>query len=223
MYKEIDTEAEAKTITQDIQNRYLSFGQHFLKDGILDLALLVRNNVERVLKNYDLKQKLDLADVEQIFYSIQTAVMSEIESNENKSLAKIFLPSEKSQQDSEIMRKMLLETIDMLETEEVLSIVSQHVGQGFSTTTDEIANFFTVPQATPVAQEEVATAAASNNSSFNNINKVQIALAKLIPIINGLCPKSLNGKGLPNNLINLLVTSEKIKMLGANTYEVFSQ
>lgn len=210
MYKEVD--AESKVITQEIQNKYLSLVQHFLKDGILDLALMIRNNVERTLKKYDLKQKLDLAEVEQIFWSIQMSVNAEIENNENKTLAKFALPNEETLQECEIIRKMLVETIDMLETEEVMGILTHHIGQGYSTTTDEIANFF-------------ATAGKNNNKDDEdifNINKVQVPLAKLIPIVNGLSPKALNGKPLPHDLLNLLVNSEKIKMLGANTYEVFS-
>lgn len=214
IYKEIDS--ETKVITQELQNSYLSFVQHFLRDGINDLALLIRNSTERVLKKYDLKQKIGLAEIEQIFYSIQMAVNADLESNQDKTVAKIVLPAENSIPHGTLLRKVLVETIDMLETDEIFNIITTHLGQGFSTTTDEIANFFTSSN-----NNNIQKLNGETDTNIVNITQVQIPVAKLIPIVNGLAPKTLNEKPLPNSLLTMLINSDKIKMLGANVYEVF--
>uniref|UniRef100_A0A336N0L8 Peroxisomal biogenesis factor 3 n=1 Tax=Culicoides sonorensis TaxID=179676 RepID=A0A336N0L8_CULSO len=221
IYKEIDK--VEKNCSQDIQNNYLSFIQHFIKDGIRDLALIIRNNTERVLRKYDLKQQLTLAELEQIFWSIQMAVNYEIEHSEEKNLAKILLPPE-DPQGNEFLQKMLSEAVDMLETDEVFSIVTHHVGLGFSAITDEVANFFSSTTTKTLNNNvEILNEAKDSSASLLNISQVKVALAKLIPIIDGLVPQTVNEKPFTTNVLNFLINSDKIKMLGANTYEVFCQ
>lgn len=214
IYKEIDQ--SEKTVSQEIQNHYLSFVQHFLKDGIRDLALIIRNNTERILKKYDFKQKLDLAELEQIFWSIQMSVNQCLENSDSKSLVKILLPSECEIQEDSLVHSLLSETMDMLETDEVFNILTNHLGLGFSTATDEIANFFSLNNSCLNNNE-----GTGKTSLLLNITQVKIPLAKLVPIIDSLAPTSLNKKPFSTNLLNMLINSDKIKMLGANTYEVF--
>lgn len=226
IYKEIDN--EEKSITQEIQNSYLSLIQHFLKDGIRDLALIIRNNTDRVLRKYDLKQKIDLAELEQIFWSIQMAVNQNLEQSDDKNLVKMLLPSEDTMHGDSILRKLLSETVDMLETDEVFNILTYHLGLGFSATTDEIANFFSPTNTNNNSTTQITNGKEKLNGttetpSLVNITQVKVPLAKLIPIVDGLAPKPMNEKALSTNFINLLVNSDKIKMLGANTYEVFCQ
>lgn len=219
IYKEIDK--DDKIISQDIQNNYLSFTQHFLKDGIRDLGLIIQNSTERVLKKYDFKQKLDLSELEQIFWSIQMVVNQKLQHSCDKSLVNILFRSEYvSNHEEAVLQKMLSETFDMLETDEVFDILTNHIGLGFSTTTDEVAKAFSYafPNNNLVQQNGV-----TQNATLINITQTKIPLAKLIPIIDGLTPKIVNKKPLSTTILNMLIKSEKIKMLGANTYEVFSQ
>ncbi|XP_063704508.1 peroxisomal biogenesis factor 3 [Culicoides brevitarsis] len=213
IFKEIDK--SEKTISQEIQNRYLSLIQHFIKDGIRELALIIRNNTEGILKKYNFKQKLDLSELEQLFWSIQMAVNQALDNSNNNSLVKILLPSECDVADSVLIKNLLTETIDMLETDEIFNILTNHLGLGFSTATDEIAKFFS----TTTSNNKDVT--ESSNKEFVNVTQVKIPLAKLVPIIDGLAPKTLVDSPFSINLINMLINSDKIKMLGANTYEVF--
>lgn len=223
IYKEIDK--DEKTISQDIQNNYLSFIQHFLKDGIRDLALIIRNSTERCLKKYDFKQKLDLSELEQIFWSIQMAVNQSLEQSDDKNLVKILIPSEDAIYGDSLLQKLLTETIDMLESDEVFIILTYHLGLGFSTTTDEIANFFSSTTNNNNSQKnnEENRNETTQDTTLINITQLKVPLAKLIPIIDGLAPKTVNETPLSSNLLNMLINSDKIKMLGANTYEVFCQ
>lgn len=60
-----------------------------------------------------------------------------------------------------------------------------------------------------------------------NINNIKLPLAKLIPIINGLAGKpfscTVKPPSLSTSLVTLYLVSDKVKMFGANTYEVFCQ
>lgn len=75
---------------------------------------------------------------------------------------------------------------------------------------DQIAEYY-VPNGTK-NKEKAAV------QGFVHPVNVEIAMAKLIPVINGLFSK----KSLPNNLVQQLVANEKLKTLGANVYECFS-
>lgn len=219
MYKEIDS--DDKVLSKDIQNRYLSMIQTFFSDGISELAQIVQGQTEKMLSKYDLKQKLNLSDVEHIFESIQFGVNEVLDVNKRSKLAKMVLQAEESHIEHEHLQKMMIETVDLLETEELFLILTQHVGNVFSLTTDELANHFTLNK-TLNNHKNKDSAVGVENPSFN-ISEIKIPLAKIIPIINGLIPKTINGRSLSSDILRVLINSDKIKMLGANVYEVFSQ
>ncbi|KAH8246149.1 hypothetical protein KR038_000947 [Drosophila bunnanda] len=70
------------------------------------------------------------------------------------------------------------------------------------------------------------TATASENNNLLNINRVLMALAKLIPIISGITSRGFDSTArpinLPTQLLTFYVVAEKTKTLGANVYETFS-
>lgn len=79
---------------------------------------------------------------------------------------------------------------------------------------------------------EPSTSTAETVNGFDdhhlvNVNAVTIPLPKLIPIVNGLAKQQFSSNatppGLSTSLVTLYLISDKIKMLGANVYEVFSQ
>lgn len=213
LYKEIDS--DDKELTKDIQNRYLSLIQNFFTDGIIELAELIKTNVDTILSKYDLKQKLSLVEVEQIFQEIQVKINEELEKNKRNKLANIVLKEDINQNynNHEQQKKMLIETIDLLETDEFFVLFTQHVGNGFSLTVDELLSSFAPNQIQPYSQKP---------DMLLNLNDLKIPLAKVIPIINGLIPKAVNGKTLSGSFLRLLINSDKIQMFGANVYEVFS-
>lgn len=97
------------------------------------------------------------------------------------------------------------DTIDLLHSDEVKNLTSSNISKGFVLLGDQISEFF-VPTST------------SSTDTFVHPNDIRIALAKLIPIINGLLSKN----SLPEMLIQQLTVNEKLKVLGANVYEAFS-
>lgn len=237
LYK--DTIADGQTeLTKENQQRYLSLSQHLLDDGVEKLVTLIERKVREVLGQYELKQNLSLADTEQIFWSIQMAVNSDVQ-DPNSTLGKYILPDELDYpNETELLSKMYAETLDMLESDESSSLNTYNVSRGFSIVMDSIADYYYEPlkkTGMDIVNENSISLPSTSKSDLNvattaatmpNINSVKLPLAKLIPIVNGLSGKqfSVNVRpaSLSTSLVTLYLVSDKVKILGANVYEVFS-
>lgn len=141
---------------------------------------------------------------------------------------------------------MVNETLDLLESEDAVGVCSHNVSRGFVLACDAIAESMGetlqhLPQAKVQTQQEqsvkfnqagslgASTSKTQNgleNNNLLNINRVLLALAKLIPIISGLTSRGFDTTSRPHNLPTQLLTfyvvAEKTKTLGANVYESFS-
>jgi len=234
LYK--DTIAEGQTeLTKENQQRYLSLSQHLLDEGVEKLVTLIERKVRDVLGQYELKQSLTLADTEQIFWSIQMAVNSDVD-DPNSTLGKYILREELDYpNETELLTKMYTETLDMLESDESSSLNTYNISRGFSIVMDSIADYYYEPlkkTGMDIANENSIAMPSTSKADLNvtttmpNINLVQLPLAKLIPIVNGLGGKSFSVNvrpaSLSTSLVTLYLVSDKVKMLGANVYEVFS-
>lgn len=274
LYKETMSAGGAATgapLTAHMQQTYLSLNQHFIDVGVGRMAALIEQKVRSVLADYDLRQELSLADVEQVFWSIQRAVNSD-EADPSGNMARFVLPAElpgdaaaemMGGEDGEQMGRMFAETLDMLESEDAVSLNTYNVTRGFSIVMDSIAEFYceTEPLAAPPASApaqrnglsevlqmanggsgvvditEVCAASAvpitkadlnaAATAVVPNINQMRVPMAKLIPIVNGLASKAFSATvrpaSLSTSLVTLFLVSDKVKTLGANVYEVFSQ
>lgn len=233
-------------ITSEIQQNYVALIQYFLRDGYRSLCQLIQTKVEHVLSSYDLSKKLTLNDAEQMFWSIQLAINSDAKDPSNN-LAHYVYPSDVSAYTSNpLFEKMFNETIDMLESNDVSVLNANNVSRGFSIVMDSIAEFYFKPSNGIVengvnsnhientnepepstSKAIIASAATSKDPNLPNIHNVNIPLPKLIPIINGLAKQQFSNTnkppGLSTSLVTLFLISEKVKILGANVYEVFCQ
>lgn len=224
-----------KQVTVDIQTTYLSMIQYFMGDGLDRLMEMIRKNVTVVMQRYSLKQQLTLADAETLFWSIQMALNND-EQSPTKNIAKYTLPQEVNR--SDILSQMYDETLDVLENAEVADVCLSNVSNGFSLIVDKLAEYYA--EAEPTQTTPSSSKSALNVESLSNINNIKISLAKLIPIVNGLTSKALEGSigssssnGLngfeprTNDMMSSLVArfmqSEKLKTLGVNVYETFCQ
>ncbi|CRK99001.1 CLUMA_CG011961, isoform A [Clunio marinus] len=236
LYKDT-VQSEAK-ITKEVQTIYnLLLIQHLMNDGLQQLVKVISSNVEKIMKSHSLKEKMTLSDVEQIFWSIQTAIEKDI----NKNLVQFILPSEvhRNQQD-EFLNKMLSDTLDVLECGDFIDLCESCFNNGFSVVTDKVADFFVEPQngknklnGNTEAVPSTSKATSENMLLANghvNINNISLPLAKLIPIMNALTTQTFTNNSAdnikPNNLaaslISLQIINTNIKTLAANVYEVYS-
>lgn len=99
--------------------------------------------------------------------------------------------------------------MDLLDSEEVKSLANHCLNRSFVLLSDSISEYYTPSDKIKELKDE---------HDFVHPTDVQIHMAKLIPIINGLISKDT----LPDQLIQQLTMNTKVKTLGANIYECFS-
>lgn len=237
MYK--DTIQSEARITKEIQTIYnLLLIQHLMNSGLQELVKIIRDNVQKIMKNHSLKERMTLSDVEQLFWSIQTAIDKDI----NKNLVQFVLPAEvhRNQQD-EILNKMLSDTLDVLECGDFVELCESSFNNGFNVVIDKIADFYVQPEngknklnGTAEPEPLPSTSKATSESLFLNnghvnINSLSLPLAKLIPIVNALTTQIMTNnatenksvKNLSASLVTLQILNQNIKTMGANVYEVY--
>lgn len=236
MYK--DTVQSESKITKEIQTVYnLLLIQHLMSDGLQELVKVIKENVAKIMSSHSLKEKMTLSDVEQLFWSMQTAIDKDI----NKNLVRFVLPAEvhRNQQD-EILNKMLSDTLDVLECGDFIDLCESSFNNGFNVVIDKIADFYVQPESgknklngttEPLPSTSKATTENLflNNNGHVNINNISLPLAKLIPIVNALTTQIITNnaadnkspKNLSSSLVTLQILNQNIKTMGANVYEVY--
>lgn len=219
------------TITNEHRLRYMSLCNYFVTEGIERMSKQIYSKIKNIITPISLKQKMTLKDTEQLFWSIQAALCAD-NCDPLKQVVS-YMITDSSYDDDPILKSMINETMDLLESDEVISLSISSVSRSFSVLFDNIAEFFT-----PVTVRNGTTSngesSKSENSngymdkshlnSFVNINNVQVPFISLIPIINRLLAQSADEglSGLQLKIIEQLVLNDKLKVLGANIYEVFS-
>jgi peroxin-3 len=228
--------ARAPHISSALQHNYLSFCHHFVNEGIRELCTLVEEKVRLIVEGTSLKQKLSLQHTEQLFWAIQAGVTGDPR-DPIKCLARYFLPPDRPAADCDTLQKMVSETMDLLESDEVISLTSSCVSQGFSLMVDRISDYYgLVPDRTALNMNAGPSGVQNKTQILNNIvecssnshtnfihpNNVAMPMAKLIPIVNGLVQHLTGHEAGRDPWIQQLILDDKLKLLGANVYEAFS-
>lgn len=225
LFKDNSKSNSKSTVSEDIREKYLSLVQYFLNEGLEDLIHYIKKKVDEVMDGHQLAEAITISDIEQIFWSIQMGINSDIQNDPNSKMSKYVLPKE-LQESQPTLQQMFNETLDILESEEVVSLSSNNICRGFSIAVDNIAEYLDSSASTPKIQEVNDNEVSDVSKQLLNINKIELPLVKLIPIILGITTKGMNSAEKPQNLATSLTTfymvNEKIKTLGANIYESFS-
>lgn len=217
-------------VDSELQSKYLSLCHHFVGNGVEDLVKQIEKAVKKVVEGVSLKTKITLQDVEQMFWSIQTILCTDTNAGDPVRKMVHYLVGHTEINEAKL-DTIVKETMDILESDEVTAIATSSVSRSFSLVIDEVANLF-VNKSTPTnknhleVEDHIITNGALNTraSSFVDVNKVEMHFVKLLPVINELITKN-NCKGntnIPDLITQQLVLNEKLKLLGANIYEVFS-
>lgn len=219
-------------ISSELQAKYLSLCHHFVGQGVEDLVKQIEKAVKRVVEPISLKKKITLQEVEQMFWSIQTILCTDTSDGDPVKKMVHYLVQHTEITDGKL-DTLVKETMDVLESDEVSSVTMSSVTRCFSTVVDEVANLFaakfvpTNKNHLEVAEDHVITNGALKlgaSRDFVDVNKVEIHFVKLLPAINELITKNTSkGKSnIPDMLTQQLTLNDKMKLLGANIYEVFS-
>lgn len=215
-------------VDSDLQTKYLSLCHNFVGNGIEDLVKQINKAVKKVVEGVSLKSKVTLQDVEQMFWSIQTILCTDTTEGDPVKKMVHYLVGHTVINEAKL-DTIVKETMDILESDEVTSITVLSVSRSFSAVIDEVANLFAT-KSTPVTKSDlevsdhIVTNGAKNTTSFIDVNKVDIHFVKLLPVINDLITKNTckGNTNIPDLLTQQLTLSDKLKLLGANIYEVFS-
>lgn len=220
-------------IDGELQAKYLSLCHYFVGPGIEDLIKQIEKAVKRVVNPVSLKKKITLQEVEQMFWSIQTILCTDAEQGDPVKKMVHYIVGHTVTNEAKL-DTIVKETMDVLESDEVTSIAMSSIGRSFSSIIDEVANIFatksvpTTKNHLEVGEEHVVTNGAlklgANAGPFVDVNKVELHFVKILPLINELVTKNTckGDTNIPDLLTQQLTLNDKLKLLGANIYEVFS-
>lgn len=219
-------------VDSELQAKYLSLCHHFVSRGVEDLVKQIEKAVKRVVEPVLLKKKVTLHDIEQMFWSIQTILCTDTTEGDPVKKMVHYLIGHTEINEARL-DTIVKETMDILESDEVTSVTMSSVSRSFSSVIDEVANLF-VTKTVPVTKnhlevdEHVVTNGALKLGGcpepFVNVNKVELHFVKLLPVMNELITKNTckDNTNIPDMLTQQLTLNDKLKLLGANIYEVFS-
>ena len=239
VYKDIQN-SNSSTTENVVQTKYMSLSSHFMSNGVRKLSSLVKDKVAEITASISLKDELTLRDLEEIYWAITSIISRDSSKDPVKNLVEYMLQVDYEEGQGTMLPKLINETLDLLESEEVQNLTQSNIRNGFSLLVDHISAFFTGPPTIEngksqngisvpgtssqnhMSWREKNSTEMNHASSFVNINKVAMPMAKIIPIINGQVPDKPMPKDFQTELLQRLVTSNELKTLGANIYEAFS-
>ncbi|XP_053977821.1 peroxisomal biogenesis factor 3 [Hylaeus volcanicus] len=240
VYKDIQ-KSNGTTTENIVQTKYMSLSGRFMYDGVKKLSSLIKDKVAEITASISLKDELTLRDLEEIYWAITSSISTDNSRDPVKNLAEYMIQINCEGEQETVLLKLINETLDLLESEEVQNLTQSNIRSGFSLLVDHISAFFTGPPtmengkttngiSVPGTSSQNHMSWKENNSteanyhanSFVNINKVSMPMAKIIPIINGQVPDKSISQDFQADLLQRFVTNNELKTLGANIYEAFS-
>ncbi|XP_012252718.1 peroxisomal biogenesis factor 3 [Athalia rosae] len=240
MFRDSKNPGQQVEIDGPMQEKYLSICEYFMSEGAVKLSQFIKGKVEETAASITLAQKLSLRDVEQIYLGITSSISADSNKDPIKNLSSyVLLPNCEAVSDK-TLSKIIAETLDLMESEEIQSLVRSSIRTGFVMMVDHVSEYFfdssfpgVMEQPTPVpgpssqsnstwtnATEKPLQVAQTNG--FLNVNKMSMPMAKLIPIVNGQVPAVPRTGDSPSVWVKQLILNDQLKSFGANVYEAFS-
>ncbi|KAK5639815.1 hypothetical protein RI129_010626 [Pyrocoelia pectoralis] len=192
---------DPSSISSELQEKYLSICKELLNSGMDKLNACLREKTENVLEIIPLKRQLKIDELEKIFWTIQASVKESVDDPINQLRRYVFT---KTDEDDSLYKCIFQDTLDLLESEDAKILMASCINRSFVTVCDQVAEFY--------------RPSSTTKNEFVHTSDIKIAMAKLIPIINGLFTKN----SLTSILIQQLIENDKLKVFGANVYEAFS-
>ncbi|XP_065200407.1 peroxisomal biogenesis factor 3 [Planococcus citri] len=202
MYKNLDR-ADNKEINESTNEQYLSLYVNFLKTGLPKLHDYVKVKVADIVTNIDLKQKLSVQNLQEIFWSIQTSINTE---EFIRNIPNFLVIDDQIEKTSDpILKQIYDETADVLSTKELTShCVNSLLNSGFMYAIDQLLHAFT------------ESAADKHPNREEPLKFFSLPIVKMLPVIHNTIKMKENKVWLKN-----LILSDKLQILAANVYESF--
>jgi len=216
-----------------MQEKFLNICTNFVSEGIEKLCVVVSECVEKVVNKMDLKQNMNLVDIDTAFNQIFNQCIHESgEKNIFTNPGTYFLSDDNfltdiCADDQVILKQMLADALDVIENDDTQALIKQVCRQGLSYFVDIIAEHYANVESTNQGYSEGMTEAYRNldknqlhNTAFVSPVDIGLPLAKLIPVLSRLVSSS--GTDADHWLVHLQ-DNPGAKLLGANVYETFCQ
>ncbi|RWS27376.1 peroxisomal biogenesis factor 3-like protein [Leptotrombidium deliense] len=228
MYVDSCRNGSNSLINQSIQMKYMSLLTMFYQQGIKAIVAPVEEAVRVAVNDISLKEKINISKINSLFEKIK-AIMSFSFSSPDSHFSRYLMDPEKiahimndpnidkdecssssttlTAKESAIIKKMLAETQDILESNDFKKVLESSIDVGFSVVMDMIVGCF-------------SSIGAQNG--FTNPHSTEVAFAKLLPLLN----KTLINRKKPDDfltLVNHLVCLDVLNCFAANIYEAFCE
>ncbi|XP_018370720.1 PREDICTED: peroxisomal biogenesis factor 3 [Trachymyrmex cornetzi] len=220
-------------IGKEVQKRYMALSKYFIDEGIKDLSNFIQNKVSEVTASMSLTEQLTLRELEKIYWAITSSVSADSSKDPVKNFTYYTLQHDIENSDTSVYSKLRDQMLDVSESEEVQDLMQKNIRTGFVLLMDRISAYFSEPSKTNSVQNKASFSGESNAgnsiltrrettsdfSGFVDVNKTTIALAKIIPIVNGQVPNNPISDDIAENWLQCLIFNNDLKTLGANLYE----
>lgn len=235
MYKGVQN-VDNGTIGNEVQARYMALSSYFIYEGIKNLSCFIKSKVVEVTASLSLTEQLTLRDLEQIYWAITSSVSADSSRDPVKNFIYYTLQHDIENSDTSTYSKLRDQMLDVAESEEVQDLMQKNIRSGFALLMDHISAYFSESPKTNRVQnrmslsEESSTenptltreGTSSDSSGFIDVNKTTMALAKIIPIVNGQVPDNPTPNDVTADWLQCLMLNSDLKTLGANLYEAVS-
>ncbi|XP_050454446.1 peroxisomal biogenesis factor 3 [Cataglyphis hispanica] len=227
-------------IGNEVQAKYMALSSYFIYESVKNLNNLIKSKVVEVTASLSLTEQLTLRDLEHIYWALASSISADSSKDPVKNFTYYILQKNTENNDTSIYTKLIDQMLDVSESEEVQDLMQKNVRSGFVLLMDHVSVYFNnskinngqdVQDKTSHSKESniknststyLQEATNNGSSEFVNINKTTMALAKIIPIINGLVPDNPTSKDISADWLQYLISNNELKILGANVYEAFS-
>ncbi|KAL0275701.1 UNVERIFIED_CONTAM: hypothetical protein PYX00_003487 [Menopon gallinae] len=228
IFRDDADKGEENKCTINIQEKYMGLCQYFIEEGVKKLCSVIRDNVDRIVKNVPLNKNVSIPDVENILWSVHSSISNDPR-DPRKILPEYILPemyrSETFSTDNQVFDQIIRETHDLLECNAVKYIIPICVGRGLDSVMVSLCEYY--KKGNSAAEEDKEPKADSSTISGNSNRSGQYtattkALARIIPVLDGLIHSKRGGDTFAKKWTNELLKTDELKTLGANVYETFS-
>ncbi|KAG0729023.1 Peroxisomal biogenesis factor 3 [Chionoecetes opilio] len=242
-------------ISQTLQQKYLTAVHFLVEEGIPKLVQHVTQVVTQLVTGIPLNRPLTLAQLEAIFQEVRLVVAGESSLHcggsgrrhkvepWSKYVLQLPVPPDGESEEEKVLYNMLIETSDILDSEDFNTVMDTLIQQGFNLVLDRMADFYPVskgqqevdestekwvdsisrdldPGTSPDSGDTLSTALAGPPQCSGFISNSAVPVAKLVPVLSGIVHAALSPT--PGQLLQKVLTNDRLDALGANVYEAFA-
>jgi len=228
----VNNNSETKFSTK-LQQTFLGISNFFLHEGVKEFSDIALLNVKSCVAFIQLQDEIGLDNVENIFNQIQDRILSDYpERNLVLNPGRFLLsssdsiPSDLSERERNIFKESISETLEILESQEILNLLTRACRRGFALLIDKLADPFIDDSSGPEDEDLVDSSTDQQPGHLTDIKefvspcRVRLPLVKFLPDLSSITEPV--EEGCTDEWLSCLLESPDLKSLGANVYESFS-